>query len=216
MQEREQRGGSFLSVVAAWWLWCHTCYWHCTVAANEEPHCFGEKVERDVADSPEAIIKPPICVVATGLGWKGAWLGLQNPVCGTLGSWCVSTEGAELTIHVLKAYFWVIDFSTGFHYLKCPENPLFFLLVEEVCVLLVWALVRGWEGKWDKCSRGQWACMCCRAEALTTAGNCCQCCLYIDQSESSIQTIMSNKRPYPIKFELWTWKETNSRWDRKV
>lgn len=73
MQEEEQRGDSFLSVVAAQWLWCYTCYWHCTVAANEEPHCFGEKVERDVADPPEAILSLPFVLLP--LAWDGKELG---------------------------------------------------------------------------------------------------------------------------------------------
>lgn len=33
---------------------------------------------------------------------------------------------------------------------------------------------------------------------------------------NSIQIAMSNKRPYPIEFEPWTWKRTHSRWDRKA
>lgn len=74
----------------------------------------------------------PICTVATSLGWKETWLGLQHAVHGALGSWCVTTEGAELSIYVIEACFWIIDFSSVLHYFKCPERPLYFFLVEKV------------------------------------------------------------------------------------
>lgn len=78
-------------------------------------------------------IEPPICAVTTGLGWKGAWLGLQYAVYGMPGSWCVTTEGAELTIHVTKAYvsglLISLVFSTTSSALKTHFN---FFLVEKV------------------------------------------------------------------------------------
>lgn len=127
MPEEEQRGDS-------WWLWCHTCYWHCTIAANED---FGEKLERDVVDSPEAVLSLLfVLLTITGLGWKGAWLELQHTVCCTLGSWCVTTQHAELTVHAIKACFWITDSSNALHHFKCPENPLhFFFLVGKVWLL---------------------------------------------------------------------------------
>lgn len=52
---------------------------------------------------------------------------------GVLGSWCVTTEGAELTIHVTKAYvsglLISLVFSTTLSALKTHFN---FFLVEKV------------------------------------------------------------------------------------
>lgn len=78
------------------------------IAANEEPHCFGEKLERDVVDSPEVVLSLLfVLLTITGLGWIAAWLELQHTIRGTLGSWCVTTQPAELTVHAITACFWI-------------------------------------------------------------------------------------------------------------
>lgn len=56
--------------------------------------------------------------------------------------------------------------------------------------------------------------MCCIAEAWQQLAIVANAIIYIDQSASLILTTMSNKRP--IEFELWTWKRSHSRWDKKV
>lgn len=144
MPEEEQRGDS-------WWLWCHTCYWHCTIAANED---FGEKLERDVVDSPEAVLSLLfVLLTITGLGWKGAWLG-TSAYC-MLHTWFLVCDHTACWAHCSRYKGMFLDywFIQCFTPLQVPWKPTTFFLSGGESMTA--ARLRGWEGKWDKCSQEQ-------------------------------------------------------------
>lgn len=111
VSEGEQGGIFFLSVVAAQWLWYRTRYWHRAAAAEWRASLFRGEGREGSGVFPGSCVEPPIYAAATGFGWKGALVGLQHAVWGTLGPWCVTHRGGWASpAFVTEAYVSELDY----------------------------------------------------------------------------------------------------------